>query len=125
MIVLDSSVVLATFLNEPGSEIFLNIAGEYAISSVNLGEVVTKLTEIGYDDVAVHAATLPILANCHVLSAMQGVVAGVLRRKTRHLGLSMGGRCCLALGLDLGAEVWTADRAWAGLDLGVKVLVIR
>lgn len=125
MIVLDSSVVLATFLDEPGGEKFLNIVGEYAISSVNLGEVATKLTEVGYADVAVLSATEPILENCHVLTARQGVVAGLLRRKTRQFGLSMGDRCCLALALDLGAEVWTADRAWAGLDLGVKVRVIR
>jgi len=44
---------------------------------------------------------------------------------TRHLGLSLGDRCCLALAKELGADVYTAERKWAGLDLGVTVRVIR
>jgi len=36
-----------------------------------------------------------------------------------------GDRACLALGLRLGCPVITADRMWAGLDVGVEILVIR
>jgi PIN domain nuclease of toxin-antitoxin system len=44
---------------------------------------------------------------------------------TRHAGLSLGDRACLALGEGLGYPVITADRVWASLDLGIEVVVIR
>ena len=44
---------------------------------------------------------------------------------TRALGLSLGDRACLALGLRGGLPVLTADHAWQQLTLGVVVQVIR
>jgi len=47
---------------------------------------------------------------------------------TRHLGLSLGDRSCLALARSRGITVVTADRAWREIDaeeLGVPVEVIR
>jgi ribonuclease VapC len=42
------------------------------------------------------------------------------------LGLSLGGRCCLALGARLALPTVTADTAWAGLGLDeITVQVIR
>ena len=48
-----------------------------------------------------------------------------LRRPTRHLGLSLGDRACLATALMLGVPAVTADRSWASLELGVDIKVIR
>ena len=48
-----------------------------------------------------------------------------LRSVTRHAGLSLGDRACLALGDRLGCPVVTADRVWASLDVGVAIVVIR
>jgi PIN domain nuclease of toxin-antitoxin system len=42
-----------------------------------------------------------------------------------HLGLSLGDRACLALGIALGAEVYTAERVWAQLQLPCAVHLIR
>ena len=55
----------------------------------------------------------------------QGLVAGYLRAVTKHLRLSLGDRACLALGLQAQCPVVTADKAWAKLELGVEVQVIR
>ena len=48
-----------------------------------------------------------------------------LRGATRAKGLSLGDRACLATGLRLGGPVITADRAWAAVNVGVTVQLIR
>lgn len=48
-----------------------------------------------------------------------------LRTTTRKAGLSLGDRLYLALGEQLDLPLLTADRAWAGLGLPLKVQVIR
>jgi PIN domain nuclease of toxin-antitoxin system len=55
----------------------------------------------------------------------QARVAGELTAKTKSAGLSLGDRACLALALELGAEVYTTDRAWARVDVGCKVNLLR
>ena len=52
-------------------------------------------------------------------------LAGDLVTKTRPLGLSLGDRACLALGLALKAAVYTADRSWNKVKIGVRIHVIR
>ena len=53
------------------------------------------------------------------------VSAAALRAATRHAGLSLGDRACLALALRESAPVMTADRDWLKVDVGVEVLLIR
>lgn len=125
MIVLDSSVVLASVFEEPGRIELVDVFGNAAICSVSLAEVVSKCVERNMPDEMVGLLVEQCSQICHPLSARQAAVAGALRRTTRHLGLSLGDRCCLALAVDLKATVFTADRAWAGLDLGVPIRVIR
>jgi ribonuclease VapC len=55
----------------------------------------------------------------------QAKVAGDLRRLTRIQGLSLGDRACLALAQALGLPAMTADRAWAGLEVGIEIRTIR
>jgi PIN domain nuclease of toxin-antitoxin system len=45
--------------------------------------------------------------------------------QTRALGLSLGDRACLALGLALKAPVYTADKSWKKLKVNVRIHVIR
>jgi PIN domain nuclease of toxin-antitoxin system len=51
--------------------------------------------------------------------------AGMLRRTTRAVGLSLGDRACIALGSRLSAPVFTTDRRWQTLKVGVKIRVVR
>ncbi|MEO6299818.1 MAG: type II toxin-antitoxin system VapC family toxin [Paracoccaceae bacterium] len=125
MIVLDASVVLATFLNEPGGDVLPSMTDDFRICVFNLGEVASKLTDKGFTPEEVRAAIEPLAPSSIPLSVDRATQAGLWRRDTRRFGLSMGDRCCLALALELGAEVYTADRVWSQLDLGVKVRVIR
>jgi len=59
------------------------------------------------------------------LTHEDAVTIGRLRPATRGLGLSLGDRACLALGLRLGLPALTADGAWAGVSVGVRVELIR
>ena len=45
--------------------------------------------------------------------------------QTKSIGLSLGDRACLALGLRLGVSVFTTDRVWSSLAIGVAINVIR
>ena len=51
--------------------------------------------------------------------------AAGLRVAARVTGLSLADRCCVSLASELGVPALTADGAWASLDLGVDVRVIR
>ena len=45
--------------------------------------------------------------------------------RTRHHGLSLGDRACLALAARIDAPAVTADRAWRDLDVRVEIVCIR
>jgi ribonuclease VapC len=45
--------------------------------------------------------------------------------EARAWSLSLGDRACPAVGLALQAPVYTADRSWKNLKLGVPIHVIR
>ena len=124
-VVLDSSAVLARIWREPGFERVDAIIDGARISSVNIAEVVQKLVERGGDEVAVRQILETLPCRTEVFDAGCGLRTGLLRCATKSRGLSLGDRACLALGKRLGLPVYTADRAWAELDLGVEVVLIR
>ena len=123
--VLDASVVLAMLWGEPSRVSLLDLARNGCVSTVNYAEVVTKLFDRGFADEGVQAQLEFLRVDLVPFTAAQAAVCGALRPATRHLGLSLGDRCCLALALERGARVMTADRSWAGLDVGVEIQVIR
>ena len=53
------------------------------------------------------------------------VQAASLRLTTKRFGLSLGDRCCLALGIAREATVLTSERTWSKLKMGLRVKVIR
>lgn len=125
LIVLDASVVLALAFLEPGWDVVPWGQEDLCISTVGLVEVVTKLIDRWPTGANIQGFLDPLTLTRVPLTDKQAIAAGLLRAPTRSKGLSLGDRCCLALALDLGAPVMTADRVWAGLDLGVEVRLIR
>lgn len=124
--VLDSSVVLAVLLNEPGADaIDPALLAEGHLSAVNLSEIVAKLVERDATEAQVAGVLAQFVPRTHAFDASQAVAAGRLRRDTKPKGLSLGDRACLALAAALGAPAVTTDRAWAGVDVGVAVEVVR
>ena len=125
-IVLDASVLLAIIFQEKGwDKISSDLLAQAAVSTVNLAEVQGKLVTDGWTaDEAWEDATSPI-AEIFPFTTAQAKIAGSLIMQTRTLGLSLGDRACFALALTLKAPVYTADRAWKSLSLGVRVHPIR
>ncbi|WP_339097412.1 type II toxin-antitoxin system VapC family toxin [Deinococcus sp. VB343] len=123
-IVLDASAVLAWMKGETGAERVEAALGGY-ISTVNLAEVTTKSAELGYDPADIRLDLVCMGLRVVPFSAEHSDLAAKLRPLTRVAGLSLGDRACLALALSLGLPVLTADKAWASLEVGVTVDLLR
>jgi len=125
-IVLDASAILAVISGEPGAEkLTPDLLARAAGSAVNLAEVQTKLVSRGWTSAqAWEDATSPVRGVVS-FDEEQARIAGDLVTQTRHLGLSLGDRACLALGMALKVPVYTAERAWKNVKVGVRIHVIR
>jgi ribonuclease VapC len=128
-VVLDSSAMLAVLYGEPGSAAVIEAMADVEISvlasSVNLCEVVTKLTLGGASSEEIATSIRPFLGYAVDFDLQQAVHAGELARSTRSLGLSLGDRACLALAASRGATAWTTDTEWKKLKVGVNIRLLR
>ena len=125
-VVLDASAVLAVLNDEPGADkLTPHLLSDAVCSAVNLAEVYGKLVNMGGDPEEAWEDALAPVSQAVPFTDEHAKIAGGLVRHTRSLGLSLGDRACLALGLALKAPVYTADRSWAGLKVGVSIRVIR
>lgn len=126
-LVIDSSALLAAMLEEPGQQIVERALPGAIISSVNLAEVASRLIDGGLlpDEAEQYLASLELTVIA--FDQAHALESGRLRALTRHAGLSLGDRACLALARVKGVPVLTGDRAWAGLaaSIGVEVELIR
>jgi ribonuclease VapC len=124
-VVLDTSALLAYVSREPGREVVEAVIGNACISAANWAEAVGRLVDRGGSLESVRAALS--IAPIDVVDFNQSLAetAGALITRTRTKGLSLGDRACLALAAREGLPAITADRAWADLDLGVSIRLIR
>lgn len=123
--ILDASALLCLLNGEPGSERVVQALPFAVIGAANLAEVVSKLRERGLNVEEVQDVLGGLPLDVRPLTAAQAYTIGHLRPATRTLGLSLGDRACLALAAELDMPALTADQAWAGLDIGVAVELIR
>ncbi|HLZ70041.1 MAG TPA: type II toxin-antitoxin system VapC family toxin [Dehalococcoidia bacterium] len=124
--VLDASAVLAYLRDEPGKDRVEQAREEgAALGAVNLSEVVARLAREGLSEneirMLVDRLSLEIIPFEKALAYQTGILLPV----TQHRGLSLGDRACLALAARLGLPALTADRGWAGLQLGVAIELVR
>jgi PIN domain nuclease of toxin-antitoxin system len=126
-IVVDSSAFLALAHRETGSqqvaEYLENARG--IMSAINAAEVISKQSELGVPPK--DALTLLQLAGIVIVAfgPDEALIVASLCQTTLPLGLSLGDRACLALGLKSQCPILTADRIWSKVVVGVEIVCIR
>ncbi len=111
--------------DEPGGrQVETQLEGA-AISSVNLAEVMQRslARRVELDGIKkdLEAVGLTIIS----FTADDAEAAAKLWPAARRLGLSLGGRACLATAQRLNLPAATADRIWSKLEIGIKIQLIR
>ncbi len=127
--ILDTSALLALLWQEPGWELVSDALDKTVcrMSAVNVAEFVGKVQEKQTDTEKIDALLNDLPIQVVAFDRAQAIAIGRLRNATRHLGLSLGDRACLALALIEAAPVLTADRAWRELSgpLGLDIRIVR
>ncbi len=124
--VLDSSAVLALLGDEAGADnVKAALEQGAVISSVNLCEVVSKLADEGLSLDEIRGIVTDLGLGVRAFDGDQAYRAGIMRRETKNIGLSLGDRACICLGISLGLPVVTADRTWLKCSLPTEVHAIR
>jgi len=95
------------------------------MSAVNAAEVQEVLIRKGALPSHAWRQVLSGLANIEAFDAQQAKICGELAASTARAGLSAGDRACLALAITMGLPVYTADRAWAKVNVGCVIHLIR
>ncbi len=115
--------MLAWLQDEPGTDQAEPMLMDGVIGAANWSEVLQKARQHGApaDIVARLLATFGLRVE-HVTARDAERAAELWTAGGK---LSLGDRLCLALGLRLGVPVATADEAWAGLEAGPAIIVIR
>ena len=123
--VVDASAVLAVVLAEARGDAMLPHMHKAFMSSVNLAEAVSKLTERGATPEIAWSQLQRLKLNFVDLDIELARSAGEMRVATKPFGLSLGDRACLALGRVKGLPVITTDRDMARVEVGVEVKVFQ
>jgi PIN domain nuclease of toxin-antitoxin system len=110
---------------EAGSEVVLRHAAESWISATNMAEVYGKLVLRGVPSEPAIEMAFGSVKGVIAFNDGQARLTAELLHQTKALGLSLGDRACLALGMQRSLPVLTADKAWKTLRVGVEIRVIR
>jgi PIN domain nuclease of toxin-antitoxin system len=127
LFIYDASAVLALILGETGFDKVERMLSQTPgiISTVNYCEVLAKCQEIGIraaecDDLLAKLPFTIVDSNREMAR-----YAAALRPSTKHIGLSLGDRFCIACAFCYHGSVVTSDQCWKDLKSGVPVICIR
>lgn len=124
-IILDASALLALIKNESGADIVEALIGRIIMSSANVSEVAAFLLrkDISLEECKEYIE--PFVETIVPFDLKHAYNAAALQKQTANKGLSLGDRACLALGIQTGYPVYTADKVWLELDLDCRIILIR
>jgi len=117
--------VLALLRGEPGADTVRKRVDGGAISSVNWSEVHERVRRETGDASELLTDVQTLGVTIVPFTVEDAECAAALRDGTRHVGLSVADRACLALATRLDRPALTTDRAWLDLDVGVRIESIR
>lgn len=123
-VILDSSALLALINGEPGGDVVEKALSAAVMSSVNLAEVVAKLSNAGLPGQQVRDCFGRLGLDVVPFDEEQAFEAGFLGPLTKNYGLSLGDRACLGLARQRNLTALTADCAWERLSVA-SIKVIR
>lgn len=123
--VIDTSVLMAILRNEAIDNQAYSVMTRGVVSTVNLAEFYSNLSPAEARFTPPILALLSTLRRIDVFTPKQAEAAGMLRVATRHAGLSLGDRACVALALELGVPAYTTDRNWLRVDVGCQIYCLR
>jgi PIN domain nuclease of toxin-antitoxin system len=124
-VVLDASAMLAVLNGERGADGVMAEIDDAIVSMVNYAEVASKLIEKGRNREAAKEAICGLGVQLVDFDQELADRTGELRPLTRHRGLSLGDRACIALAERDGAAVLTADHRWRDVVPTVEVRLFR
>lgn len=123
--ILDASALLAFLYGEPGADVVRPLLDGAGVSAVNWAKILQKALHRNVDVEGMLADFADISTMIQPFTVEHADVAARLWFNTRPQGLSLADRACSALAVANEVPVWTADRAWGLLSIGVDVRVIR
>ncbi len=123
--VLDASALLALLNGETGSEVVQEALTDAVVSSINFSEVVTRLALFGMPVNEIHDSLDILGLEIIPFDTTLAYATGELANTTRHLGLSISDRACLALAKKTGRTAVTADKIWSKVNTSAVIKLIR
>ena len=125
--VLDASATLAVIFEETGADaVAMALRSGAAMSTVNAAEVSARLHQDRWTDPEVELVFEKLGIELLPFGSEVAMLSGKYRIATRHLGLGLGDRACLATARLEKCPALTADQSWQQLELvGVDIRCIR
>lgn len=125
-VILDASATIAALSNEKGAEKVKPLLPLSVMSSVNISEVAKYLIETNNKTKSQAEDIIDkTIQNIIPFTKSQAMLSAELIKVTKPFGISLADRACLALAMETGYPVYTADRLWEKLNLDLDIVFLR